>query len=167
MYLLQSRNVSVVSRRNASARTLRFSDYFLLPVPRRRALVPLSMPSNPRKHKDRAIYDNYTRRCAEQAGEHVLETAEQIQFLPPGAELASRHNSCVTMTPKPQHARHSACNCAACGGHCALHMLHMLHAAHVARHRGCMLGGLVCAQSPSATARDGSAERIHLSRRHR
>ena len=98
------------------------------------------MPSNPRKHKDRAIYDNYTRRCAEQASEHVLETAEQTQCLLPGAELAShlRHqNSCVTMTPRtaarnalgmlqlrrmwwPLRAR-STC-----------FMLHMLHAAHVA-----------------------------------
>ena len=96
------------------------------------------MPSNPRKHKDRAIYDNYTRRCAEQASEHVLETAEQTQCLLPGAELLLRHqNSCVTMTPRtaarnalgmlqlrrlwwPLRAR-STC-----------FMLHMLHAAHVA-----------------------------------
>ena len=61
----------------------------------------LPMPSNPRKHKLRAIYNNDTRRCAEQACEHVLETAEQTQCLLP--ELAShlgRHNSCVTMTPQ-------------------------------------------------------------------
>ena len=63
----------------------------------------LPMPSNPRKHKLRAIYNNDTRRCAEQACEHVLETAEQTQCLLPGPELAShlgRHNSCVTMTPQ-------------------------------------------------------------------
>ena len=98
------------------------------------------MPSNPRKHKDRAIYDSYTRHCAEQASAHVLESAEQTQCLLPGAELAShlrRQNSYVTMTPRtaarnalgmlqqrrlwwPLRAR-STC-----------FMLHMLHAAHVA-----------------------------------
>ena len=34
------------------------------------------MPSNPRKHKSRAILHNHTRRIAEQACEHVLETWE-------------------------------------------------------------------------------------------
>ena len=107
----------------------------------RRVDAPLRpMPSNPRKHKDRAIYDSYTRHCAEQASAHVLESAEQTQCLLPGAELAShlrRQNSYVTMTPRtaarnalgmlqqrrlwwPLRARSTCC------------MLHMLHAAHVA-----------------------------------
>ena len=34
------------------------------------------MPSNPRKHKSRAILDHHARRLAEQACEHVLETWE-------------------------------------------------------------------------------------------
>ena len=34
------------------------------------------MPSNPRKNKSRAILDHHTRRLAEQACEHVLETWE-------------------------------------------------------------------------------------------
>ena len=59
----------------------------------------LPMPSNPHKHRSRAIYDSFTRRCAEQVSEDVLETAEQSQCLSPGAELAPhlvRHNWCVT-----------------------------------------------------------------------
>ena len=69
----------------------------------------LPMPSNPRKHKLRAIYNNDTRRCAEQACEHVLETAEQTQCLLP--ELAShleRHNWCVTTSALNDHA---SCSC--------------------------------------------------------
>ena len=70
----------------------------------------LPMPSNPHKHRSRAIYDSLTRRCAEQASDHVLETAEQPQILSPGAELAPhlvRHNWCVTTTANDTATRNT------------------------------------------------------------
>ena len=70
----------------------------------------LPMPSNPRKHRNRAIYDSLTRRCAEQVSDHVLETAEQPQKLLPDAELAPhlvRHNWCVTTTANDTATRNT------------------------------------------------------------
>ena len=127
----------------------------------------LPMPSNPRKHRKRAIYDSLTRRCAEQVSDHVLETAEQPQNC---CRMQSwRHTWYVTigasqplrMIPRPETRE-------ARGMQLCLWWLHAPHAPY------CMLcctvtvavlGGLVCAQSRSAFARDGSSERIHISRR--
>ena len=86
--------------RAASTRRLRR----LPPAPSPRPCAFLPMPSNPHKHRSRAIYDSFTRCCAEQASEHVLETAEPSQILSPGAELPPhlvRHNWCVTFTIMP------------------------------------------------------------------
>ena len=142
----------------------------------------LPMPSNPHKHRSRAIYDSFTRRCAEQVSEDVLETAEQSQCLSPGAELAPhlvRHNWCVTTAAndfairntrgtrraaapvvaaaRSTRPRASCCKCA-----CAP-SLWLCCTVTVA-----VLGGLVCAQSRRALfARDGSSERIHILRRRR
>ena len=136
----------------------------------------LPMPSNPHKHRSRAIYDSFTRRCAEQVSEDVLETAEHSQCLSPGAELAPhlvRHNWCVTTaandfaTRNTRGTRHAAASvvAAACSTRSTRFMLQMCMCT-CCTVTVAVLGGLVCAQSRSF-ARVGSSKRTHISRRRR